>query len=283
MTTRVLELYGESTARPIFAWAQIMADERCPYLARKCIKVRKSQPDISIGTCTVAYGPEQEPIVICPHRMLERRQIFSDCLHLLSRHEPGNELHVVSEVSVPGGDVDFFLVSAHDRKVRDFVGIEIQTLDSTGTIWPERQRFLRSVGMNVEDRDAESEKSYGMNWKMNAKTILVQLHHKVGTFEHLNRHLVLVVQDRFLRYMKGEFSLSHFTEPAIAGHSMHLHAYAVRRMGQVLTIQLASRLSTDEEGIAAALGLQADTNVTLESLNKVLEQKISDATVFGPA
>ena len=49
-------------------------------------------------------------------------------------HEPGNELHTVPEVSVPGGSVDYFLASVRDGKVKDFVGIELQTLDTTGTV-----------------------------------------------------------------------------------------------------------------------------------------------------
>jgi hypothetical protein len=38
-----------------------------------------------------------------------------------------------------------------------------------------------------------------MNWKMTAKTILVQMHHKVETFEHINKKMVLVIQDVLLR------------------------------------------------------------------------------------
>ncbi len=70
------------------------------------------------------------------------RQIFIDCLHLLTLHEPGNELHIVPEISIPGGNVDYFLVSVRNKEIKDFVGIELQTLDTTGTIWPERQRFV---------------------------------------------------------------------------------------------------------------------------------------------
>lgn len=130
--------------------------------------------------------------MICPHRLLERRKIFADCIHLLTLHEPGNELHIIPEVTLPGGNVDYFLASARSGRVRDFIGIELQTLDSTGTVWPERQRFLSSVGFAAEPSDLDSEKPFGMNWKMTAKTILVQLHHKIETFEHLNKHLVLV-------------------------------------------------------------------------------------------
>ena len=88
--------------------------------------------------------------MICPNRLLERKQIFLDCLHLLTLHEPGNELHVVQEVAIPGGSIDFFLVSTRNDKVVDFVAIELQTLDTTGTVWPLRQRFLFDKGLADE-------------------------------------------------------------------------------------------------------------------------------------
>jgi hypothetical protein len=114
----------------------------------------------------------------------------------------------VPEVSIPGGSVDYFLVSARKGKVKDFVGIELQTLDTTGTVWPERQRLLKKLGVPRSDKMATSKKSYGMNWKMTAKTILVQMHHKIQTFEHVHKKLVLVVQDKLLAYMSLEFNLN---------------------------------------------------------------------------
>lgn len=118
----VVDLFGRSTAEKQ-DWAAVVNGQQCPFLGRRCYKVRKSDPDTSIGTCTVLYGKPQEPVMICPTRLIERRQIFVDAMHLLATHEPGNELHIVSEVTVPGGSVDYFLVSARDGKVKDFVGI----------------------------------------------------------------------------------------------------------------------------------------------------------------
>lgn len=132
--SQVIELFGQSAAKTGVDWTKTVAEQQCVYLNKKCYKVRKSYPGISIGSCTVLYGRELEPIIICPARLLERRQIFTDCFHLLTTHEPGNELHIVSEISIPGGSVDYFLVSAKDGKVKDFVGIELQTLDTTGTV-----------------------------------------------------------------------------------------------------------------------------------------------------
>lgn len=220
----------------------------------------------------------RRPIIICPFRLLERRQIFTDCLHLLTVHEPGNELHIVPEVSIPGGSVDYFLVSATDGKVKDFVGVELQTLDTTGIVWPARQEFLKTV--NVVKEDIPAWKTYGMNWKMTAKTILIQLHHKVQTFEAINKHLVLVVQDHFFGYLRKEFQFSHLTE-ARRGDPMHLHAYGISvQKDLAYRLKLASRLSTDSDGIATCLGLKAEAKVELARIVEQIESKISKETLF---
>jgi len=283
LKTRISELFG-LTARggPKVNWTLIAAEQHCPFLGRKCLKVRKSQPEISIGSCSVLYGREPFPVVICPHRMLERRQVFTDCIHLLSLHEPGNELHVVGEIPIPGGNVDFFLVSARDGRVLDFVGIEIQTLDTTGTVWPERQRFLDLVGVSVPVAETESRSTFGMNWKMTAKTILVQLHHKVETFEHIRKHLVLVIQNRFFNYMRREFQFGQLHAPARVGDPMHIHSYSLGPSGSDLRLSLQERCSTDSAGIAACLNLQDSPILELEEIVASLESRISDRTLIAP-
>jgi hypothetical protein len=279
----VVELFGRSSTRPEKSWKTIILKQQCPFLAKRCYKVRKSDPQTSIGTCTVLYGRDAEPIIICPTRLIERRQIFTDCLHLLTTHEPGNELHIVPEVSVPGGSVDYFLVSAKAGKVRDFVGIELQTLDTTGTVWPERQRLLKELGVSRRDDAENSDRSYGMNWKMTAKTILVQMHHKIQTFEHVNKKLALVTQDKLLAYMTKEFNFGHLSNPPKIGDAMHFHAYGIaKQRNRTYRLTLQSRLSTDAEGIARCLGLQAEARVDLEEIIKALQAKISPATLFNP-
>jgi hypothetical protein len=147
---KILELFGNPSKKiQGINWQRVVQKQWCPFANTRCFKVRKSQPEISIGTCTVRYGRNNKDVIICPNRLLERKQVFTDCVHLLTLHEPGNEFHVVPEVSIPGGSVDYFLVSAKGGKVRDFVAIEFQTLDTTGTVWPERQRSLKSLGLPV--------------------------------------------------------------------------------------------------------------------------------------
>jgi hypothetical protein len=278
--SKVIELFGISTTTKQ-NWKSVVEKRWCPFLDRLCLKNRKSSPEILIGTCAVAYGKKKHAMVICPHRLLERRQIFTDCIHLLTLHEPGNEFHIVPEVTVPGGSVDYFLASVHNRKVKDFVGIELQTLDTTGTVWPERQRFLQGVGLRVAQEDAECRDSFGMNWKMTAKTILLQLHHKIETFEGLNKHLVLVVQRPLVEYIQANFNFGHVTDARL-GDSMHIHGYDVVPAEQnTWRLQLATRLSTDAAGVSQLLGSQASTRVELSAIVSLLEEKISDATLFN--
>lgn len=278
---KVIEFFGQSTRLPKQAsWAESVENQRCPYTDSKCSKIRKSQPDISIGTCVVRYGRDKKDIIICPKRLLERKQVFTDCFHLLTLHEPGNELHVVPEVPMPGGSVDYVLVSANRGRVRDFVGIEFQTLDTTGTVWPERQRLLGLLGLPVSSADTNSTKRFGMNWKMTAKTILIQLHHKVRTLEHIGKRLVLVIQDCLLDYLQREFSFGHLNNGRI-GDSMHLHAYGLIEDDNRFRIQFDQRLSTDAAGVARCLGIRVETQVELETITAELERKISLQTLLA--
>ena len=278
----IIELFGRSVAQHEIDWGALVRDQPCIYLGRKCYKVRKSDPGTAIGTCSVLYGRQAEPIVICPARLLERGQVFTDCFHLLTTHEPGNELHLVPEMAIPGGSVDYFLVSVRAGKVRDFVGIEIQALDTTGSVWPERQRLLHRLGSSAADASAVHQ-PFGINWKMTAKTTLLQIHHKIQTFEHLNKKLVLVVQDKLLAYMTRQFDFGHVRNVAGVGDSMHFHAYGMEQQAAgTLKPVLQSRLSTDADGVGRCLGLQAEPRVELEQILQALQARLSPTTRFAP-
>lgn len=280
--SRVKEFFAFPVERDDVDWKRIVKNQQCLYTQKRCYKVRKSQPDVSIGTCTVQYGRDCKDVIICPNRLLDRKQIFTDCLHLLTQHQPGNEIHLVPEVSIPGGSVDYFLVSTDpNRRVKDFVGIELQTLDTTGTVWPQREQTLIDLGLK---KNATSEdKGFGMNWKMTAKTILVQLHHKIDTFEAINKHLVLVIQDHLLEYIKSQFTFDHINSHPLIGESMHIHSYKLCQEGNSNKLRLDARYSTDSNGIAKLLGLNANANIGFEEIAKILELKITDFTLFSIA
>lgn len=277
--TRIAELFGAST-RSAQDWQTTAERQICPFVGAKCFKVRKSQPDVSIGTCTVRFGRELTPLITCPNRFLaDARQVFVDCLHLLTLHEPGNQLHVVPEVTVPGGSVDYFVVSVRDRKPVDFVGIELQALDTTGSVWPHRQEFLHSLGIPVV---REAQRPMGVNWKMTSKTILVQLLHKIETFESLSKHLVLVMQTNLLGYLEREFDLTQLHDARL-GDLMHFHAYHLEETAAGrFDLTLARRRSTDAAGISKALQLGQSERIGLDAILDRLGAKIGPATRWQP-
>ena len=272
VVSKVRELFGQYCSEDANI-ESVLENQLCPYNNKKCFKTRKSDSETSIGTCTVNY--QNKDIIICPNRLTEKSQIFVDCLHLLTLHEPGNELYIIPEVTIPGGHVDFFLVSAKNKKIKDFVGIELQTMDTTGTVWPERQRLLDEHGIYVPKDDINNKKPFGMNWKMTAKTILVQMHHKAQTFENLNKHLVLIIQKPLYEYMRKEFSFSHIQGVRV-GDAVHFHSYDVVEEDNGLHLALDTRVSTDTNGVAECLGLNAEANVELEDIIALLEAKLLD-------
>ena len=270
--SKVRELFGQYCSEDANI-ESVLENQLCPYNNKKCFKTRKSDSETYIGKCTVNY--QNKDIIICPNRLTEKSQIFVDCLHLLTLHEPGNELYIIPEVTIPGGHVDFFLVSAKNKKVKDFVGIELQTMDTAGTVWPERQRLLDEHGIYVPKDDINNKKPFGMNWKMTAKTILVQMHHKAQTFENLNKHLVLIIQKPLYEYMRKEFSFSHIQGVRV-GDAVHFHSYDVVEEDNGLHLALDTRVSTDTNGVAECLGLNAEANVELKDIIALLESKLLD-------
>ena len=103
--TRIAELYGLPTDVHLTGtdWASVITSQHCPYLNRKCLKNRKSEPDLTISSCSLYFGKLPDIIMICPFRLLERQQIFMDCTHLLSLHQPGNELGGRKKITGPLG------------------------------------------------------------------------------------------------------------------------------------------------------------------------------------
>ena len=96
-----------------------------------------------------------------------------------------------------------------------------------------------------------------MNWKMTLKTILI-------------------IQKPLYDHMKTDFSFNGI-EGARLGDPVHIHAYNFEENEQKLSLSLYTRVSTDSEGIANCLGLNAERKVELQDLIRILEPKLIEA------
>lgn len=131
-------------------------------------------------------------------------------------------------------------------------------MDTTGTVWPERQKFLNAQGLEVDSSDIENKKTFGMDWKMTLKNIFIQMHHKSEIFEHLNKHFVLIIQEPLFEHMKSDFNFTG-VEGVRLDVPIHIHSYSFIEEDNRLYLSLGNRVSTDSEGIANCLGLNAES------------------------
>ncbi|MGH9931853.1 MAG: hypothetical protein ACREA9_21860, partial [Pyrinomonadaceae bacterium] len=83
-----------------------------------------------------------------------------------------------------------------------------KSVDAAGTEYACVGRSLDEFPLPGSNRHSKSTADfginlykYGINWKMSAKTILVQMHHKAAAFESIGKKLVLAVQTEFFRYI----------------------------------------------------------------------------------
>lgn len=61
---------------------------------------------------------------------------------------------------------------------------------------------------------------------------------------------------------------------------MHIHSYKLQKNKTDYKLILESRYSTDSNGISKLLGLNANANLGFDEIARILEAKISDATIF---
>ncbi len=61
------------------------------------------------------------------------------------------------------------------------------------------------------------------------------------------------------------------------GDPVHIHSYDFEENERKLNLSLHTRVSTDSEGIAKCLGLNAESKIELQDIIRILEQKLIDA------
>jgi len=256
---RPTEFYGHYVSQETKdSFIQIFQEQQCPYLRRTCVKQRKSDSRQTIGACSVGY--KGTPLIVCPHRFIQRYQIFLDSVRLIT---PRLQYFIVPEITMPGGNIDYCVVGTRGDEIVDYVGIEIQSLDTTqsGGIWDAREDLLQGT--------LGSSYNYGINWKMSAKTILMQMHHKAESFNVLGKKLVLVIQREFYNYMSSTFKTGHIRQSDDTD-TVQFHIYDTALLGSELQIVLADRKSTTVQGVELMLQLGKQSHdLELEVLERI--------------
>jgi hypothetical protein len=264
---RPLELYGMRTSSP----ATVKDADDCPFRGNKCAKQRKSDPSQTIGTCIV--GAEGKPQLICPHRMRETDQVFTDLAYLLEGEV--EQMMVIPEIRLGDlGNVDF-LVAGLDasNEIVDFIGLELQTNDTTGSgsLYEARNDFFAGK--------LEPSYKYGLNWKMTAKLVLKQTLDKSAVFMSWKKRYVWALQDTLLERMRGYADMSGFSDANASAHEVFFHAYEVLPGEARYRLQLKEKLGADLEGVARANAAPLDIkDEILDGLQLILKEQTLEQT-----
>lgn len=193
MSLRVFEFFGFDPQDKSPIAQSYRKKGECPFVKGQCIKKFKSKT-IS-GACTVK-PVTSGPVICCPNRLYAQDyQILLDvakacfgpqarlCRTKAETQADGNDVHVFGkkwgkELRLPnrgkGGGyfVDWVLALVDaDGKLKEFVAVEVQTMDTTGSYEAEVETYYRGETPNKPS-------TAGINWENVSKRILPQIIYK---------------------------------------------------------------------------------------------------------
>lgn len=194
MSLRLFEFFGFSPSDGTDTALAYRQSHECPFVGGLCIK-RFRKSDVISGACTVK-PVTSGPVICCVNRMYaDGYRILLDVAHAafgpnvrLCRTDAdakgdgrdvyvfgkrwGKELRLPSRGAGGGYFVDWILALVDKRRaLKEFVAIEVQTMDTTGSYEEEVKAYYRG-----ETPAAPS--TAGINWENVSKRILPQIIYK---------------------------------------------------------------------------------------------------------
>lgn len=171
----------------------VNADYLCPFLNSRCVKTSQ-RIEGPFPVCTIRYGggaagTNSRLMCVCPKRFYSI-DLMSDIIkYCWPPGPPPANPRIAYEVKMENfGNVDMVVADLDERtgEVREFVSVELQAVDITGSYEPAYQGVLHSK--------SEVDVSYGINWKNVRKRFIFQLIDKGIYHNRWGTRIVAVVQ-----------------------------------------------------------------------------------------
>jgi hypothetical protein len=195
MSVRIVELFGFAASDSSPSAVEHREKNRCPFLRDTCTKTLSD--GIVSGVCTIKQV-NSGPVICCPvrlyaadYKMLLEIAVsaFGEDVRLVTgSHTPtmlegfknvavfgkrwGRELHLPQRGGTGSYFVDWILaLLSPEGKLKEFVAVEVQAIDTTGNYRAERQAHMDGAAFS---RNSPA----GINWENVSKRILPQLIYK---------------------------------------------------------------------------------------------------------
>jgi len=192
MQYRPTSVIGEILGQPAeYQRNPVNLDYQCPFIDSQCTK-RSQRMSGPYPVCSVFHGsgPGQKLMSVCPKRFFQA-SFTSKVIETCWPGTPPSNPVIVHEIKMENfGNVDFVIADLDPTQtaVRQFISVELQAVDITGTVEPAYQAVIN----NEEVR--EKQFNYGINWANVRKRYITQLINKGFFHHHWQSKIVAVIQ-----------------------------------------------------------------------------------------
>jgi hypothetical protein len=198
----IVELLGKPTKpSPV---DPAITDFLCPHVDRRCPKrstANKTEPYPVCSLYKIGRSKNLDttkPICVCPKRFYEADFLKDVVTHCWPGTPPAKPL-IANEVKMKGfGNVDFVIADEAGGKIRQFLSVELQAIDITGSA-RDAYQALRA-GKQLQKRP-----TYNFNWDNVYKRYITQLIRKGYFHHHWGTKIVAVIQDEVYNYICEKF------------------------------------------------------------------------------
>jgi len=127
---------------------------------------------------------------VCPKRFFQtdfKQKIIDVCWH----GDPPQNPIIVPEIKMENfGNVDFVIadIDNENQRVKNFISVEIQAVDITGSVEPAYQEIIKHEQTKLINI------SYGINWENVRKRYITQLINKGFFHHHWQSKIIAVIQ-----------------------------------------------------------------------------------------
>ncbi len=179
------EILGEPATRPSHLGS---AEYRCPFINSECVK-RGHHAEGPYPVCSVWHSKRAPRLIAtCPKRFLQT-DLVKDVIKHCWPGQPPTSPRVAYEVGMAKfGTVDMVVadLDGNGGTVREFVSVELQAVDLTGTVEPAYSGILAGLEF--------VETTYGVNWANVRKRYMSQLISKVYYHNRWDTRMAAVIQ-----------------------------------------------------------------------------------------
>lgn len=182
----------------------VSVDYRCPFTESRC-KKRSKRSSEPFPVCSVFRSKDGklEPIIVCPKRFFEIDLIHDVINNCWVGDKPKNPIYVHEIKMGDIGNVDMVVadLSSDGNSIRDFVSIELQAIDITGSYEPAYTSII--LGSELDKKPI-----YSFNYRNVQKRFVTQLINKGFFHHHWNTKIIAVVQDIVFDDLHGKIKFA---------------------------------------------------------------------------